>query len=197
MRSSKAAKPRAKKPAPFVPSFEGPIEGWVVNGMKVNFFRVERTMTREDYLQEAYLVFLRVASRYEVEEPRHLMALYKTAWTNHLNDLATEDTRQRMFAPIPYKRGEDGEEGEMLEPMGEADCDGTLAIMLRQAPADVQAVLNLFLKAPQELVDAALSSWHGRDRRYACGGSKQINRLLGLDPKVDVLQRVEEYFAPA
>lgn len=195
MRSSKAVKAKAT-PAAFVPCFEGPIEGWVVNGMRANYFRVSRTLSREEYLQEAYEVFLRISSRYEVDEPQHLMCLFKTSWNNRLNDLATADTRHRMFVSMPMHRDEDGEEVESVDFMGESDNEGTLAIMLRQAPADVALVLNLFLSAPQELVETALASWRGKDRRFAAGGSARICKLLGLDPSIDVMQKVEDYFSP-
>lgn len=182
----------SKKKAPFIPMFEGPIEGWVVNGMRSNYFRVERSMTKDDYLQQAYLVFLRVSSRYEVTEPQHLMALFKQAWTNELNDLANKDTRLRAFVAPPTRRDADGEEIEDWSGAGDCEHDGTLAIMLRQAPRDVQQVLSFFLSAPQAVVDQALAS-----HRYKAQGSQRVARLLGLDPSVDVLKKVEQYFSPA
>lgn len=180
----------------YSPEFSGPIEGYVVNGMKANYFRVERSMSREEYLQEAYLVFLRVKNKYEgkVEEPKHFMALFKRAWANELNDLATKDTQQRIFVQMPTLRGDDGEEARDVEYVGETDNDGMLATLLRQAPREIAMVLNLFLAAPQEVLDLALQSWRGKDRRCAAGGSERICKLLGLDPRDDVMQRVEEYF---
>lgn len=179
---------------PYSPNFEGPIEGWVVNGMRANYFRVENTHSREEYLQEAYLVFLRVKGKYEgkVTEPKHFMSLFKRAWTNELNDLATKATHVRRFVQMPMLRSDDGDEAE-YEPVGELDNEGFLAVLVRQAPREVSMVLNLFANAPQELLELALSSWRGKDRRYSHGGSEPICRLLGLDPNLDVMQRVEDY----
>lgn len=181
---------------PFSPNFEGPIEGWVVNGMKANYFRVENTHTREEYLQEAYLVFLRVKNKYEgsVTEAKHFMSLFQRAWINELNDLATKATHARMLVAMPLLRSDDGDEAEW-EPMGETDNEGFLAVVVKQAPREVAAVLNLFANAPQELLELALQSWRGKDRRYSHGGSERICRLLGLDPKLDVMQRVEDYLS--
>jgi hypothetical protein len=133
----------------YSPNFEGPIEGWVVNGMKANYFRVENTHSREEYLQEAYLVFLRVKRKYEgkVEEPKHFMSLFKRAWTNELNDLATKATNARMLVAMPMLRSDDGDELE-YEPMGELDNEGFLAVLVRQAPREVSMVLNLFCECP-------------------------------------------------
>lgn len=182
----------------YSPEFTGPIEGYVVNGMKANYFRVERSLTREEYLQEAYLVFLRVKAKYEgkVEEPKHFMALFKRAWANELNDLATRDTHNRIFVAMPTRRGDDGDEAMEVEPVGELDNDGLLATMIRQAPQEVALVLRLFLSAPQEVLELALQSWRGTGRRRrANGGSERICKLLGLDPSMDVMQRVEDYFS--
>lgn len=179
----------------YCPTFEGPIEGWVVNGMKANYFRLQRTHNREEYMQEAYLVFLRVKNKYEdsVTEPRHFMALFKRAWVNELNDLATKATQARMFVAMPRAHGDEGDEIE-IDMVGDLDNDGMLATLLRQAPREVAMVLNLFLSAPQELLETALQSWRGKDKRYAHGGSERICKLLGLDPNTDVMQRVEDYF---
>lgn len=181
----------------YSPEFSGPIEGYVVNGMKANYFRVERTLSREEYMSEAYLVFLRVKSKYgdKVEGAPHFMALFKRAWANELNDLANKDTQHRKLVAMPTTRGDDGEEGHEVELVGELDNEGALAIMIRQAPREVAMVLRLFLSAPQEVLELALQSWRGKDRRYANGGSERICRLLGLDPNLDVMQRVEDYFS--
>ena len=181
----------------FKPEFKGPIEGYVVNGMRANFFRIERTHTREEYMQEAYLVFLRVKSKYEgkVEEPKHFMSLFKRAWANELNDLANKATQERMFVAMPTTYDEDGQRGNEIEPVGDLDNDGALATLIRQAPKEVAQVLNLFLVAPQEVLDLALQSWREKDRRCSNGRSAQICRLLGMDPRVDVMGRVEEYFS--
>lgn len=175
--------------------FEGPIEGWVVNGMRAHYFRIENTHTREEYMQEAYLVFLRVRAKYErtVKEPKHFMALFKRAWSNELNDLANKATLARRMVAMPTMRTDDGDEVE-LDTVGELDNEGFLAIVVKEAPREVSAVLNLFLNAPQELIELALAGWTGnKDRRYQHGGSERLNKLLGLDPNMDVMQRVEDY----
>lgn len=177
----------------FKPEFKGPIEGWVVNHVHKNFWRVERTTERADLMQDAYVVFLRLQARYtEVTEPKHFMALYKSAWSNHFTDLANADTEARVLTQLKTRTSE-GEEID-LELQGDTDNDGALSTMLRQAPREVTMVLNLFLAAPQEILDLALSSWNGPDRRCRAGGSERINKLLGLPLHLDTLQLVHDYF---
>lgn len=181
-------------PRSFKPTFEGPIEGYVVNSMRTNYFRVEATMTREDYMQEAHLVFLQVRKHYQgkVSEPKHFMALFKRAWSNRLADLSTIDTRERELFCADHS-SYDGEPERQYEAAGDLDNDGQLVTLIRQAPREVALVLNLFLSAPQEMLELALQSWRGRDKRCKAGGSERICRLLGLDPSHDVMQQVEEY----
>lgn len=182
----------------YKPCYDGPIAGWVVNTMQRDFWRVERVVgTREDYLQEAYLVFLRIAQRYpDMDTPQHFMALFQRSWTNHVNDLSSRASRRRAEVSASGP-GEEGDAGP-ADFVGALDNDGHLAVLLRQAPSEVRQVCNLFLNAPQELLELALASWRGesRDQRCTAGGSKKVNQLLGLPEERDVLQEVRDYFTP-
>ncbi|MNK87230.1 hypothetical protein D3C87_1071610 [compost metagenome] len=180
---------------PYSPEWKGPIEGWTANFVAAHMWKVERTQQRADVMQEAYLVFMKVSRRYpELDDPRHFMALYKTSWTRRFTDLANADTADRVTVGMGSTApGEDGEQER--EFVGVTDNDGTLAVLIRQAPAEVKQVINLFLSAPQEILDVALAGWTGkRDERYATGGSRRLCRLLGLPDDLDVMDMVERYF---
>lgn len=177
----------------YTPEFKGPIEGWVVNHLRTNYWKVGRTMAREDVLQEAYLVFLRCKQKYpKMDTPQHFMSLFKTSWSRQFINFANADTESRVLTEMPIIRTEDGD--VELDVAGERDNDGYLSVLLSQAPAEVLLVLNLFLQAPQELLEIALSSWVGKDRRCRAGGSKKINQMLGLPTDLDVMQITEDYF---
>lgn len=179
----------------YVPEFKGPIEGWVVNHLKDNAWKVARTMQFADCLQEAYIVFMRVCERYpDVEDAPHFMALFKTSWERYFIDLARHDRRVReVELPLMSDPGP-GEDAPSWEPVGELQNEGELAVLLRQAPREVVMVLNLLLRAPQELLELALASWRGEDRRMRAGGSEKINRLLGLPEHYDSLGAVRDHF---
>lgn len=167
----------------FEPEWKGPVEGYVVNFLTKNHWKIARTCPREDALQEAYCIFLRIKRRYpELDTPQHFMALFKTAWFNQFTDLANLDTRQRAECAMPVDA-----EGNEFELTGSTDNDGMLAVMIREAPREVTMVLSLLLNAPQELLDAAL----GTGRQNAC---VRVNRLLGLPLEQDTLGNVAEYF---
>lgn len=173
-----------------MPEFKGPLEGFVVNYITKHYWRVARTVPREDLMQEAYVVFLRCRAKYGgTVEPKHFMALFKTAWLNHFTDLANADTAERcVYSATP----DDG--GMEADRVGELRNDGELAVRLRQAPKEVQLVLKLFLNAPQELLDVALNSWRSSDKRTRNGGCGKINQLLGLPATCNIQQLMEDYF---
>jgi len=177
----------------YVPTFTGPIEGWTVNYSKLNFWRVNGSMEWSDVMQEAYLVFLRCVGKYpDLETPQQFMALYKMAWFNAFTDFAHADTRLRLMVSETTLT----QEGEEInyEPIGDLNHDGSLATLIRQAPKEVLMVLNLFLSAPTEILDLALTGWKVRDARRTTGGSKRICQMLGLPPDLNVLQMVEDHF---
>ena len=167
----------------FKPTWEGPVEGYVVNFLMANLWKIERTCPREDAMQEAYCIFLRCKRKYDVKEAKHFMALFKTAWYHHFTDLANLDTKHRAEVRMPVDV-----EGETVELVGETDNDGMLAIMIREAPREVSMVLTLMLNAPQELLDSALGTRGARE------GSVRVNRLLGLPLEQDTLGTVARYF---
>lgn len=152
-------------------------------------------MPREDVMQECVCVFLRCKRKYAVREPQHFMALYKTALSNAFNDWSTADTEDRVLVYDVREREDDERPLIISEPIGELQNDGYLATMIRQAPQEVLMVLNLMLRAPQELIEEVLGSWTGNeDSRSKGNGSKRVNELLGLPLDQDTLGAVRSYF---
>lgn len=183
------------KKSKFKPEFKGPVEGWVVNQLckgSLAYWRVERTLSREEVMQEAYECFLRCCRRFpkspEFDTPQAFMALFKRAWGNQFADLATYDTEDRQYTSI------DSSEIRLDEPAGALENDGFLSIMIQEAPSEVRLVLSVFLNAPSELLEMAFTAWRARGHNSP-GGSRHLNKLLGLDPSGDPVKLVEEYFS--
>lgn len=177
----------------YIPEFKGPIEGYVVNCIRRDHWKVARTHDREDMKQEAHYVFLRCAAKYPIiDTPQHFMSLFKVAWNNHIIDLAKKATVARAIVSENQFEAED-EEAWVRDHVGEVDNDGQLAVMLRQAPREVLMILNLFLNAPQELLDLATQAWVTSGRRRV-DGNEMVARLLGLDASQDPLGQVHDYF---
>lgn len=176
-----------ERAALYLPEWSGPIEGYVVNSMKANYWRIDRTHERAEYLQEAHICFLRCAARYPVlDTPQHFMALFKRAWANQLNDLSNKSTRAGREL---LTSADDGSPPEII---GEEENMGYALTLLRQAPAEVLMVLNLFVNAPGELLELAAAAWKRSGRRDQ---NAFISQLLGVDPKENVLEQTRQYFS--
>lgn len=178
----------------YKPEFKGPVEGWVVNQLSrgsLAYWRVERTMSRDEVMQEAYECFLRCCRKFpkspEYDTPQAFMALFKRAWSNQFADLASYDTEDRNCCSL------EGREAKVPEAPGDLENDGFLLVMIREAPREVRLVLSIFLDAPKELLEAAFSAWRAGGNNQA-GGSRHLNKLLGLPPTSDPVKLVEDYF---
>ena len=186
------ANPRTK--LNYNPEFTGPIEGYVTNFLKRNFWRVEATMEYEDVLQEAYIVFLRTSRKYSVAEAKHFMSLYKTAWANAFVDLANHDSKLRTIPCLSSVTLDDEDEaGSGYDTMGDTDNAGGLLIALEQAPREVREVIRLLVSAPVELLDMAHRAWKGNGKNIA-NGNHLINQALGRPSGTDSIGPVERYF---
>lgn len=164
------------------------LRGYVVNQMATNYWRVESSLSRAEVIQEAYCVYLKVAQRYPDVEPKHLTALFKTAWSNHFTDLTKKDSHHRQAVSLNAESGAD------FDILGDAENLGYLRTMVRQAPSEVRQVLALLLNAPQELVEMALEGWSRGGRRRADSNAR-VAAWLGLPASSKPLDAVREYFA--
>lgn len=170
-----------------LPEFKGPVEGYTVKFLTRNFWRVRASMDMDDAMQEARCVFYKVIRKYKkVRAPEHIMALYKTAWSRRFTDLAHRDNSQRTEIQVADLWS--------LERVGELDSDSMLGTMLQQAPTEIKTVLSLFLNAPSELLDLAVTSWRGSGH-YTPEGNKMLCLYLGYEPGTDIIGMVRDYFS--
>lgn len=62
--------------------------GWLIKTANENYWRVEGFCTRDDLIQDGYVCYLKIAERYKKKNKAHTMALFKTAYFNHIHDLS-------------------------------------------------------------------------------------------------------------
>ena len=157
-------------------------EGWTVNFLKRNFWRVESTMEWEDAMQEMKCVFCNIQDKYErqdkIQSSKHFMALYKTGCTNWMNDLSTRDFRKRSIEVENYHGPEDGEEDAMSLFPGDTDNAGSVLKLLSEMPDDVRAALKILYSGPQEVLDLVCSSI--RTGRRTKAADQAIHDLTGM-----------------
>jgi hypothetical protein len=182
-------------PNPAIPEFKGPIEGYVVNYLSANYWRVKNNMEYEDMMQEAQVVYLRLVRKYpDIDTPQHFMALFKTSWGNHFVDFTNKETNARaLMYENQFQDVEDTMSNFMSSIMGDSNNNGYLLILIKEAPAEVRQVLSLFLNAPSEILDLASKAWKdgGRNQDY---GNNMLCKLLGIEPGTDVIGIVQRYF---
>jgi hypothetical protein len=181
----------------YKPEFKGPIEGFVVNYLSRQLWRIARTHTHDDAMQEAYIVFMRCAERYpDLDTPQHFMALFKTSWRNEFTDLAYAATEAKKAVSLTElsRIDDSGDEIQVrTDSVGETDNGGALALMIAEAPQEVLMVLHLFLSAPTELLELAQRTWRDRGKNSA-GGERWVEKMLGLKEGSDPIRKTEDYF---
>lgn len=183
----------------FVPEWKGVFEGYATNYVTKNGWKVSRLMDRDDALQEAHLVFLRCVSRYQVEDPKHFMALYKRMLSTHFIDTAKDATeiREHEVSATRVEPGEEEHQWTSHEAAGALDVDAEVLDLIRKMPARVRAVVALFVNAPESLTAEALSTWatHTRGGKHRAGSAEHLNKLLGFPPGTDPIREVVTYFS--
>lgn len=177
----------------YVPEFKGPVEGYLVNQLSRNLWKLRPLYEHDDAMQEGYLVFMRVAARYPMlNDPPQFMALFKQAWSNHMIDLAKKATAARCMVS-ENQFDDEANEAWSRDHVGDLDTNGFVSILIQQAPGEVRLVLNLFLNAPHDLLEMAGAAW-SKSRKHDPSGNRFINRLLGLPDDHDSIGKVRRYF---
>ena len=114
---------------------------WSKGFNRYNKWRVDRVYDEDDLLQEAWLVFKYVSDTYpRCLCPQHMLALFKRAMTNKMNDRACRVKRRR-----------DTPEGaiscdvyEVLAGrIGEVTNEGYLNTLLHEQPEELKLVLSM------------------------------------------------------
>lgn len=173
------------------PSWHGSIENYAAKYVRRFAWKLQPSYDVQDGMQEAYIVFLRLQQKYHgIDTPQHFMALYKTALSNRVTDLAAEVTKHRLQSLTQ----DDECDEPVVEAVGATDNDGALRVAIEQAPNDVKLVLALMLSAPAELLEVACATFISKGRRLSQGNAL-FSKLLGLPAGSEPVTKTKEYFS--
>lgn len=174
-------------------SYKGPIEGFVVNFVNKNYWRVSGYIEREDLFQEAHLLYLKVCEAYPtVDNGRWFFSLYKTSFLNYFNGISNKKT-ERFLNEIIMEEDISDIDIESIDARVSHN-EGWLSVLIDGAPEEVRAVLSLLAAAPSELLEEVAVAWRTQGKRKVVG-SRHLGDLLGYDPdQVDLVQTVKDYF---
>lgn len=116
-------------------------------------------LSEEDLLQDAYLIYRKVTSRYDVDNLAWLMSLFSTALRNHIYDYARK--HRLMHEADPALR--------FRESGTASDGEGLFAAAIAQLSVEARDVLVVVLNAPVEVL-------------VSTGCDRWIRTVLGSDP---------------
>lgn len=188
---------RDASPSSYKPKWEGAFEKFTRAFVARNLWKLTRTCTFEDAMQEASLVWLDCVQRYgsRVDNAAWFMSFYRRSLETRFIDLAATDTRHRQYVLL-NDLGDDEDAEPVPEAVGELENEGYLRLLVTQAPSEIRAVLTLLLNAPTEIATIVADAWTGRGKSRSAG-SKVLCRMLGIPERASLLEEVREYLDPA
>lgn len=156
------------------PVWEGPTEDWAKGFIRKNKWRCDHIHDFKDLLQDAYLVFLRIAEKYpRIVDQGAFMALYRAAMMNHMHDHARYMRRkheQHQETPVDVSELYSGRIGDLTN-------DGYLSILIKSAPTDLRSAIICLLENPPSL--------HRRNGHRENLNMKLV-RIIGCDESIDL-----------
>ena len=175
---------RPREAVGFTPSWEAVLP-WTKNFIRDNKWRCDAAEDQDDLLQDAWLVFDRVATSYpRVVDPAHFFVLYERSLTNKFHDKSCRKTRRGKYhADLPSDVND-----FFIEKAGEVTNGGYVNALIAEAPEEVKLAL-LHLTKPED-----------RPKKRARMSirenlSSRLRRTYGLAPDVDAVSNLKRHFA--
>ena len=128
----------------WTPEWTKEYQGWTAAFMAKNAWRCDRMHSVEDLVQEGFLVFFNLTTKYpRVTEPKHFFALYKRSIINKINDMASHKRRRQHAEPVALP----SDVSEFfIGRIGEVSNAGYVGAILNEMPEELQLVLNRLCK---------------------------------------------------
>ena len=159
------------------------VRGWIYKSARENLWRVSGHIDFDDLVQDGFMFWQRIVVRYpNVTHRPHQMALFKTAFSNHIHDLSKKKSRLElvteadMDVPLDF----------MLEGDDPAQ-DPDLAFIITQLPPAIMRVLTRMVEGQDSPYRLRLD--HSRETT-----NERLCRFAGIDSsKRDVHTAVLQY----
>lgn len=160
------------------------VRGWIMNTTKLNFWRVAGWYEFDDLVQDGFLHYQRIVTKYShVKEPKQMMSLFQRAFTNHIHDLAKKRTRDSVEV-----------------------CEHALGIALENIATPMYAnpdtneliaqMPSLLRKLVSSQTDARLRRPCRRKPDHRETTNERMCRIVGADPRaINLLDSLREYLS--
>lgn len=158
---------------------------WVYKAARKNLWRVSGYVEFEDLVQDGCMMWQRIVIRYpNVTHTPHRMALFKTAYTNHIHDLSKKATRD--VASI--NETDLGADLDLLRDCADPAQDPDMGFIISQLPPAIMRVLVRMINGDPPF-------------RRRLDGTRETNnerfcRIAALDPRShDVQSAILQYLS--
>jgi len=183
----------------FSPRFDQGLEQFLYKWIHKNLWKVKNTHTFEDFYQEGYILFIEAVDRYggTVDNQDWFMSLYKRMLWTWTCDQAVSSSRKNMFILEADTGAVDEDESgfaDLADKLYSTENAGLLATMIKQAPAEVAAVLKYVLESPAEVLAEAEAAWKRAGKRVP-GGNQFLCAKLGFNHETtNLVKLTQDYF---
>lgn len=170
-------------------SFKGPIEGFVINYLKKNEWRLKGVVLKEDVLKDAYQIYSECLDRYgeKVDTPQWFFSLFKRCFINYFHSVSSYATFLYNMESLEDITSEDV---DLQSYIGVDNNLGELMIKISRAPIEVRQVIDLVI-GENKIFE---STWKKQGKKKV-DGNEYICKALGYNhKKIDLIAMVYDYF---
>ena len=189
------------------PFMDQGLQAWILKTAKKHYWRVAHWMDLDDLIQDGFLCYARVRARYpEMVRPplrpgqrAKFMSLFKRVYLNELHDKANDRTRGVSEVGLADVRRHDPncppDELYLEALLGEQPEEGTLAVLIAQAPPEVRDFLaGLETEEGQRAFRARLRRHSGHKQTL----NERFCYIAGCDPRqIDLPAAIYDAFTTA
>jgi hypothetical protein len=170
---------------------------WLYNEVHKNLWKVEDFYDFDDLVQDGEMCYARVLMKYQripnrVRLTPHIMALFKTTFTNHIHDLAKYRTRNEPLRVRVSDMGSDGDtENDIWDHVSRGIDVFDFERLIGEAPTHVAKLLRAIMAAGSEFLLAKPYSRRGARRETT---NERLCSLIGEDPQqVDLATELHDF----
>lgn len=185
----------ASEAVSYIPVFEGPIEGWVKNWMKKNFWKLEKHYQQSEVLQEARKMVHELWVNYykdKVVEAKHFQSLFMRAFSNRMTDWANKSTKFSAEISMMHLSDEDHELLSTMTSDADVEAEVSLQQSIAAAPKEIRDVLQIAAEAPREIAEICIEALSGRgDTKKAALAA--LSKIVGYEVSWNIGDEVKSY----
>jgi len=194
----------------YTPYLDQGLERWLFTTARRNLWRVPQWYSVDDLVQDGYASFYKCAKHYgrlarkrkpKKDDRRNFMALVKRTFENHIHDLSTKSTIQRVEKPVSQLHRPEISADDWLERHASVveESMADITIVLQQAPREIKQAIAILVGDVVDVKYLRTSKKNTKLVNRETTNEYLCRRLIAFghnfDPKkVDMIEQVRHYF---